>query len=171
MAMRGVILVRQAKDRISRTSGRVYNQNRRNYNQICIFRLNCFLCGAEWLGKKIKPGMGPSDMAAIGGVRPEAKRSCGKLKYEKGAQRKVEAEFLDMESRDPKHGSRCGDDSQVPGSSNQVPMRTSPRTGQAVRREDAGTFPEVWVYSVCSIVDELGLVQPRVKSVEVSGRS
>lgn len=51
------------------------------------------------------------------------------------------------------------------------PWRTTPRTGQAVRREDAGTFPEVWGYSVCSIVDELGLVGPRVKSVEVSGRS
>lgn len=56
-------------------SGRVYNQSRRNYNQICILRLNCFLCGAEWLGKKIKPEMGSSDMAATGGVRPEAKRS------------------------------------------------------------------------------------------------
>lgn len=74
MAMSWVILVRQAKDRILRTSGRVYNQSRRNYNQICLFRLNCFLCGAEWLGKKIKPEMGPSDMAAAGGVRPEAKK-------------------------------------------------------------------------------------------------
>lgn len=65
----------------------------------------------------------------------------------------------------------CGDGSQVPGSSNQVPMRTTPRTGQAGWREDAGTFPEVWGYSVSSTVDVLGLVWPRVKSVEVSGRS
>lgn len=141
-AMSGVILVRQAKDRISRTSGRVHNQSRRNYNQICIFRLNCVLCGAEWLGKKIKPGMGPSGMAATGGVRPEAKRSCGKLKYEKGAQRKVEAVFLDMESRGPMHGSfgrgeaACGNDSQVPGSSTHEDHSQN-------RREDAGTFPEV----------------------------